>query len=158
MNNVGYVHRPSHTPHWEWTKCAFLTAWQTLLRPAAAGLFFALCWGDCGGPAGTLWRMLGPRPGSVARALGIESRACWLVFKALHPAPLSQGDPWKPRKYFYFLFFTIYSFLFSALLLFLKHHSSAQRLGSHEATPAALQASASPVVTAWFGVFVSVRS
>ena len=46
----------------------------------------------------TLRRTLGPRPGSVARALGVQSRASWLVFKGLCSAPSSRAGSWKPKR------------------------------------------------------------
>ena len=46
----------------------------------------------------TLRRTLGPRPGSVARALGVQSRASWLFFNGLRSASPSLAVPWKPRN------------------------------------------------------------
>ena len=48
------------------------------------------------GPAGTLRRTFGPRPGSVARALGVPSRASCLCFKDCvppHRASQRHGNP-----------------------------------------------------------------
>ena len=49
----------------------------------AAGVFSALGCGARRGPACTLQSKIGPRPGSVARALGVQSCASWLCFTGL---------------------------------------------------------------------------
>ena len=67
----------------------------TRFPPAATGFSRAL---DCGarrGSAGTL--RCGRRPGSVARALGVQSSARWLFFKGLRSAPPSQAGSWEPQ-------------------------------------------------------------
>ena len=74
----------------------------------------------------------GPRPGSVARALGVQSRASWLVCHA---------GPWKPHSLVFF---------FPALLQL----SSSLLRGSHDT--AALAHQALPFVTAADGASVCV--
>ena len=84
-----------------------------------------------GGHAYTPWCKCGSRPGSVARVLGVHSRQIWQVTtgslcEQLEPTRLMQTPEMAS--------------LFSSLcpLLFLKYHSSRQRLGRH-GTTAALQ-------------------
>ena len=43
-------------------------------------------------------RTFGPRPGSVARVLGVQSRAIWQVFTGSLSDPPSQARSWKPPK------------------------------------------------------------
>ena len=91
-----------------------------------------------------------PRPGSMARALGVQNRSSWQVTNeiAFRPARVSQVHA-NPQD----IMLSI-----SPLLLFLEYHNSHQRLGSH-GTTAALQGFA--FVTATNGVskcrFVSMR-
>ena len=98
--------------------------------PSAAGLFSSCVYTR---------RKFEPRPGSVARALGVPSPAIWQVVAGSLSAELEPTRPMDiPKLSSLFTFFT-------SLLLFLKCHSSRQRLGRY-GTTAALQAF--PSVTA----------
>ena len=95
------------------------------------------------------------RPGSVARALGVQSRELWQVTTG------SLSDQLEPTRRMqtptHFVLFLFYS-LFTSLLLFLNYHSSRERLGSHGTTA---ELHAFPFVTATNGAyacgFVNVR-
>ena len=94
----------------------------------------------------------GSWPGSMARALGVQSCEIWQITTgSLSDQLLMEptGPMQTPKTYCSF---------FTSLLLFLKYHSSHQRLGSR-GTTAALQAF--PVVTATNGAsacgFVRMR-
>ena len=86
------------------------------------------------GPACTPRCKCGSRPGSVARSLGVQSYEIWQE----NTGSLSdQLEPTRPTQNPQMGFFPLIFHL--SLLLFLKCHSSRQRLGSH-GTTAALQA------------------
>ena len=61
--------------------------------------------GTQGGRVYTARRNFGPRPGSVARALDVHSRASWQVITGPLSDPPSQARPWKPPKYHFFFVF-----------------------------------------------------
>ena len=72
-------------------------------------------------PACTPRCKFGSRPGSVVRALGVQCREIWQATTgSFFPTSSSQPGPCKPQeRHMYF---------FTSLLLFLKYHSSRQRL------------------------------
>ena len=97
----------------------------------------ALGWGSRRGHACTPWRKCRPRPGSVARALGAQSREMWQVITGSLSAEL---EPTRRRGTPQIVTFSShFSFFHLSLLVFPKYHNSRIRLGSHDTT-AALQA------------------
>ena len=69
------------------------------------------------GPACTPRCRFGSRPGSVARALGVQCHEIWHVVAGLLSDQLEPTGPVQPRKLYFFSFFTF-------VLLLLTHHSS----------------------------------
>ena len=97
----------------------------------------------------------GSRPGSVARVLGVQSGAIWQESAGSLSAELDPTMPMEtPPKCKFSHFFH------PSLLLFLKYHSSRQRLGSH-GTISTFQAfplvTAASGASAWVFVRVCVR-
>ena len=94
----------------------------------------------------------GSRPGSVERALGVQSNEIWQAIAGLLSGQLAPTRPMQTPKTLYF-----FSFTFSPLLLFLESHTNRQRLGSQGTTVAL---AAFPLVTVTNGAsacgFVSV--
>ena len=73
-------------------------------------------------------------PGSVTRALGVQSRASWFFLKGLRSAPPSHAEPWKHQSVIFF---------FALLLHHHLHHTALQSCilrGSHGTTAVALEA------------------
>ena len=105
-------------------KCAFLHIGQLfLLRPWAVSR--SLGCGSRRGPACTPRRKCVSRLGYVARALGAQSRTIWQVVAGSLPADLEPTRPIETPRTFFFPHFV------TSPGLFLKYHSSRQRLGSH---------------------------
>ena len=132
------------------TKCTFCEYRQPLLfRPRVFSR--ALGCGHEGGPRVHYGASVAPRRVPWRALWAFKVAASWLFLRDRFPPSQTQAGPWKPPNLSHFHFFT-------SLLLFLKHRSSYQRLGSYRTT-AALQVF--PFVTATNGasacVCVSVR-
>ena len=100
-------------------QCTFFAHYQALLgRPRLVSRAL-----DCGprrGPACTPRRKCGARQGSVARALGVQSRAIRQVIKGSLSASPSLAGHWKPHNEM---------FLFCCCILPVSHrHPSSQAL------------------------------
>ena len=113
----------------------------------------ALRCGASRGPACTPRRKRGSRPGSVARALGVQSRTIWQVVMGSCSATPDRSGPWKPHVFLFF-FFALSSQLQPSITP--SHKLSSSLLcDSHGTSAVAHQAL--PVVTATDGASLSVR-
>ena len=95
---------------------------------ADCGSFLALSVADNAGGAGicTLQHIFGPRPGSVARALGVQSRASWPFFTrslSAEPEPSRSMETLKCR---FFIFSPLHRS--AAVCEVPQHHLKAKRL------------------------------
>ena len=81
------------------TKCTFFVANVHALigRPRAFSRASG-CWVRRSS-ARTLRCMFGPRPSSVARSVGVQTRASWLFFKGSRSATPSHAGTWKPPQF-----------------------------------------------------------
>ena len=130
-------------------KCTFLRVGK--LFSSSSGSFLELsAAGHAGGPRVYYHRCnFGPPPGSVARALGVQSRASWLFFTGLLSATPSRSGPWKPHTFSYSLCCCCCCYITPSLQL-----SNSVHCGSHGTTAVVHQAS--PFVTATGGASVRV--